>query len=76
MDCLFMWQPETTVRAAETKSQYGVILIRMFYLKDYFPTEDGLLQDGGYYLISDGNLVYNLSAGYGDRREKYTMRIF
>ncbi len=50
--------------------------VRIFLPDRLLPTEDGLLRDSGYYLISDGNLVYNLSAGYGNRREKYTMRIF
>jgi hypothetical protein len=50
--------------------------IRIMLQEKMLPTEDGLLRNGGYYIISDGNLVYNLSAGYGDRREKYTIRIF
>lgn len=40
------------------------------------PTEDGLLQNGGYYLASDGRYVYNLSAGYGLKRNKYILRTF
>lgn len=40
------------------------------------PTEDGLLRNGGFYLTSDGQYVYNLSAGYGELRNKYVMRIF
>ena len=38
------------------------------------PTEDGLLKNGGFYLTSDGNHVYNLSAGYGEYRNKYVLR--
>lgn len=40
------------------------------------PSEDGLLKNGGFYLVSDGNYVYNLTPGYGDFRNKYTLRIF
>lgn len=50
--------------------------LRILLPDKMLPTEDGLLQDGGFYIISDGNLVYNLSAGYGDRRSKYTLRMF
>jgi hypothetical protein len=49
---------------------------RIFLQEAMLPTEDGLLKDGGYYVTSDGKYVYNLSAGYGDRRNQYTMRIF
>ena len=40
------------------------------------PTEDGLLKNGGFYLTSDGNYVYNISAGYGEYRNKYVLRTF
>lgn len=49
---------------------------RIYLPEKLLPTEDGLLRDSSFYVISDGNLIYNLSAGYGDRRNKYTMRIF
>ncbi|MBK7497648.1 MAG: hypothetical protein IPI19_00725 [Ignavibacteriales bacterium] len=39
------------------------------------PTEDGLLKNGGFYLTSNGNYVYNISAGYGQNRNKYILRI-
>ena len=39
------------------------------------PTDDGLLKNGGFYLCSDGQLVYNISAGYGEFRNKYVLRI-
>jgi len=38
------------------------------------PTEDGLLKNGGFYLTSDGNHVYNISAGYGEYRNQYVLR--
>jgi hypothetical protein len=40
------------------------------------PSYDGLLQDSSYYVTSDGNYVYNLSAGCGLNRNQYTMRTF
>jgi hypothetical protein len=40
------------------------------------PAYDGLLQDGSYYVTSDGNYVYNLSPGYGNFRNQYTLRTF
>ncbi|MCZ2267328.1 MAG: C25 family cysteine peptidase [Ignavibacteriales bacterium] len=40
------------------------------------PTEDGLLKNGGFYLTSDGNYVYNISAGYGNYRNKFVLRTF
>ncbi|MEO8230784.1 MAG: C25 family cysteine peptidase, partial [Ignavibacteriota bacterium] len=39
------------------------------------PSQDGLLRNDGYYLTSDGQYVYNLSAGYGAYRDKYVLRI-
>lgn len=49
---------------------------RIFIPDRLLPTEDGLLQNGGYYLASDGQYIYNLSAGYGLKRNKYTLRTF
>ena len=40
------------------------------------PSLDGLLDNNGFYLTSDGNYVYNVSAGYGAFRNKYTLRTF
>ena len=40
------------------------------------PAYDGLLQDGSYYVTSDGKYVYNLSPGYGNFRNQYTLRTF
>lgn len=49
---------------------------RIILSDELLPTEDGLLRDSGYYVISDGEFVYNLSAGYGSYRNKYVMRKF
>ncbi len=37
---------------------------------------DGLLDNFGHYVTSNGRYVYNLSAGYLGKREKYVLRIF
>jgi hypothetical protein len=50
--------------------------ITIFLADSLLPSYDGLLDNGGYYLMSDGNYVYNLSSGYGAFRNKYIMRTF
>ncbi len=37
---------------------------------------DGLLDNFGHYVTSDGRYIYNLTAGYPGRREKYVLRKF
>jgi hypothetical protein len=38
------------------------------------PSEDGLLENGGFHVSTDGRYVYNLTAGYGNKRNKYILR--
>jgi len=40
------------------------------------PSEDGLLENGGIHISTDGRFVYNLTAGYGTKRNKYILRTF
>lgn len=49
---------------------------RIYIPAKMLPSEDGLLKNSGFYLASDGNYVYNLTPGYGDFRNKYTLRVF
>ncbi len=48
---------------------------RIFLNARLLPALDGRIDSIGYYLTSDGNFVYNISAGFGSLRNKYTMRI-
>lgn len=40
------------------------------------PSEDGILSNGGFHVSTDGRYVYNLTAGYGNKRNKYVLRTF
>ena len=50
--------------------------LTIFLADSLLPSLDGLLDNGGFYLTSDGRYIYNLSAGYGALRNKYKMRTF
>lgn len=40
------------------------------------PSDDGILSNGGFHVSTDGRYVYNLTAGYGNKRNKFTLRTF
>jgi hypothetical protein len=49
---------------------------RVYLGAELLSSIDGLLDNFGLYVTSDGRYVYNLTAGYAGKREKYVLRIF
>lgn len=49
---------------------------RIFIPDRLLPSEDGILSNGGFHVSTDGRYVYNLTAGYGTKRNKYILRTF
>ncbi len=49
---------------------------RIYLSEKLLPSDDGILSNGGFHVSTDGRYVYNLTAGYGNKRNKFTLRTF